>query len=367
MPIKALQRFALSLTATLLLTLTNHAPAKADQELNNMIGQMLMLGFQGASAGSPGAKRLAAQIKRGEVGSVVMLGYNFKSKPAVKGLTNLFKSAAGANKVFLAVDMEGGSVQRLGKKLGYPRIASARSTAKRLSPTQAKASFRKLAEISKNAGFNMNLGPVVDLLVNPNNPVIAKWNRAYSKDPQKTADYAAAFVESHNELGVITVLKHFPGHGSSSGDSHHGFVNITKSWTKKELEPFKTLIKAGKAPAIMPGHLVHSQIAKDGVPVSISKPAIQGLLRRDLGYNGLVISDDLQMGAIASNYGYKNTLIRAVNAGVDILMISNSRKPDPNLPRKTIQIIADAVKAGKISRSTIEAAHQRIQTAKNKI
>ena len=194
--------------------------------------------------------------------------------------------------------------------------------------------------------------------------MIAKWSRAYSPDPQKTAQYAAAFVDAHNEVGVISVLKHFPGHGSSSGDSHYGFVDITKTWQPKELTPFKTLIKAGKAPAIMPGHLVHKKIATDGVPVSISKPAISGLLRGQLGYQGLVISDDLQMSAIASNYGYKNTLIRAINAGVDVLMISNSRKPDPNLPGKTIQIIANAVKAGKISRTTIEAAYQRIKRAK---
>lgn len=350
------------------LTITTRAnKAAADDKLNAMIGQMLMLGFQGKSANSAGAKRLATQIQRGEVGGVVMLGYNFASKGAVKGLTGLFKNAAGSNKVFLAVDMEGGSVQRLGAKLGYPRIASARSIARRMSPSAAKPSFRKLADISKNAGFNMNLGPVIDLLVNPANPVIAKWNRAYSPDPAKVAAYGAAFVDAHNEAGVLAVLKHFPGHGSSSGDSHYGFVNISKTWTQKELEPFKSLINAGKAPAIMPGHLVHSKIATDGVPVSISKPAISGLLRGKLGYQGLVISDDLQMAAIASNYGYKNTLIRAVNAGVDVLMISNSRRPDPNLPRKTIKIIADAVKAGTISRAKIEAAYKRIRAAKQKI
>lgn len=341
-------------------------PARADEALNAKIGQMLMLGFQGKSANSAGAKRLAAQIKRGEVGGVVMLGYNFASQPAIKGLTRLFRNAAGSRKVFLAVDMEGGSVQRLGPKLGYPRIASARSVARRMNPGAAKATFRKLADISRDAGFNMNLGPVVDLLVNPANPVIAKWNRAYSADPGKVTAYASAFVEAHEEAGVIAVLKHFPGHGSSSKDSHHGFVNITKSWAEPELEPFKAMIRSGKAPAIMPGHLVHNKIASDGLPVSISKAAISGLLRGKLGFKGLVISDDLQMGAIASNFGYRKTLIRAINAGVDILMISNSRKPDPNLPRKTIKIIADAVKSGEIAKSHIEAAYNRIMAAKAK-
>lgn len=348
-------------TITLLSCITTSATA-ADR--NHMIGQMLMMGFQGGNANGASAKRLASQIKKGQVGSVVFLGYNFKSKSSVKKLTSLFKSAAGNNKLFIALDMEGGSVQRLGRKLGYPSIPSARSVAKKQSPAQAKSTYRKLASISKNAGFNMNLGPVVDLLSNPRNPVIAKWNRAYSPDPKKVTAFARSFVKAHNEVGIITVLKHFPGHGSSISDSHDGFVNISNTWKNKELDPFNQLIKSGHAPAIMPGHLIHKRIASDGVPVSISKPAISGLLRNKLGYNGLVISDDLQMGAIAKNYSYKNTIIRAVNAGVDILMISNSRKPDPNLPAKTIALISKAIDEGKIAPGKIESAYKRIMRAK---
>ncbi|MEP3475744.1 MAG: glycoside hydrolase family 3 N-terminal domain-containing protein [Hyphomicrobiales bacterium] len=331
---------------------------------NQMIGQMLMMGFQGGSAKGASAKRLANQIKKGQVGSVVFLGYNFKSKSSVKQLTSLFKNAAGSNRLFIALDMEGGSVQRLGRKLGYPSIPSARSIAKKQSPAQAKSTYKKLASISKSAGFNMNLGPVVDLLINPRNPVIAKWNRAYSADPKKVIEFARSFVKAHKEAGIITVLKHFPGHGSSIGDSHEGFVNISSTWKNKELDPFNQLIKSGDAPAIMPGHLIHKRIASDGVPVSISKPAISGLLRKKLNYSGLVISDDLQMGAIAKNYSYKNTIIRAVNAGVDILMISNSRKPDANLPAKTIALISKAIDEGKIAPGKIESAYKRIMRAK---
>jgi beta-N-acetylhexosaminidase len=115
----------------------------------------------------------------------------------------------------------------------------------------------------------------------------------------------------------------------------------------------------------MPGHLVHKTIASDGMPVSISKAAITGVLRGRLTYQGLVVSDDLQMGAIAKNYGYRKTLIRAINAGVDMLMISNSRKPDPNLPRKTIAIIKDAIAKGEITPETIDAAYSRIKKAKS--
>ncbi len=342
--------------------LSPKADAAPDREA--MIGQMLMMGFTGSNSNGAWPKLLAAQIKRGEVGSVVMLGYNFKSKAGVNNLTSLFRRAAGARKVFIALDMEGGSVQRLGRKLGYPAIPSARSVRRKQSPAQAKKTYLKLADISRNAGFNMNLGPVVDLLVNPANPVISKWNRSYDADPQKVVSYARAFVAAHREKGIVTVLKHFPGHGSSVGDSHDGFVDITKTWKNNELTPFTEMIKSGDADAIMPGHLIHKKIATDGVPVSISKPAVKGLLRGKLGYKGLVISDDLQMGAIASNYSYKNTIIRAVNAGIDILMISNSRKPNKNLPRQTIAIISKAIDEGKIDIKTIEAAYNRIMRAK---
>lgn len=357
------------LTAALVLAFAtvSSQPGFAEEKLETKIGQMLMMGFQGTSAGSAGAKRLALQIKRGQVGGVVMLGYNFKSQASVKGMTSLFKRSAGGRGILLAVDMEGGSVQRLGRKLGYKSVSSAGSVAKRMSPDAAKAGFLQLAKISRSAGFNMNLAPVVDLLINPNNPVIGKWRRSYGRDPEKVTKYARAFVQAHMDTRVLPVLKHFPGHGSSRSDSHDGFVDISGSWQKQELLPFKMLIESGDAPAVMPGHLIHKGLASDGVPVSISKAAITGVLRGRLNYQGLVVSDDLQMGAIAKNFGYKKTLILAINAGVDMLMISNSRRPDPNLPGKTIAIIMDAVKKGQISPATINAAYNRIVAAKAKV
>jgi beta-N-acetylhexosaminidase len=328
-----------------------------------MIGQMLMMGFPGSNPDGSWPKRLAAQISRGQVGGVVMLGYNFKSKASVKRLTAMFRQAAGRRKLFIALDMEGGAVQRLGRKLGYPAIHSARRIAKTQTPQQAQRTYSRLASISRSAGFNMNLGPVVDLLINPSNPVIGRWNRSYGSDPARVVAYASAFVKAHRAQGIVTVLKHFPGHGSSLSDSHDGFVDISSTWRNKELEPFAKMIAKGDAVAIMPGHLIHRKIA-GSVPVSISRKAIKGLLRNKLKFRGLVLSDDLQMGAIAKNFSYRSAVIRAVNAGVDMLMISNSRKPDKNLPAKTIAIISNAIDKGQISEATVRAAYKRIQRAK---
>ena len=357
-----LRYVALTLVAVAVLALAAFPARAADR--NAMIGQMLMMGLPTSTPDSKWAKLLADQIRRGEVGGVVLLGHNFKSREGVEGMTRLFRDAAGARKVFIALDMEGGAVQRLGKKLGYPSIPSAYNVATRQSLSQAKATFAKLAQITRNAGFNVNLGPVVDLLVTPDNPVIARWRRSFGPDPEKVTEYGRAFVQAHREQGVLAVLKHFPGHGSSTNDSHDGFVEITRSWSERELIPFQRMIASGDAPAIMPGHLVHAELASDGVPVSISRAAINGLLRKKLKFNGLVMSDDLQMSAIAANYSYKAAVIHAVNAGVDVLMISNSRGADPKLPAKTIAIISAAIDAGQIPSGTVEAAYKRIQSAK---
>lgn len=364
---KYMKRLPLVVGLFVAIALFTGTSAEAAPDRKTMIGQMLMMGLPSSSAKSAFAKHLAAQISQGEVGGVVLLGHNFKSRAGVESLTKLFRKAAGRGKVFLALDMEGGAVQRLGKKLGYPSIASAHTIARTQSLKQARATFTKLARITRDAGFNMNLGPVVDLLVTPDNPVIARWRRSFSANPETVAKYARAFVKAHRDLGVITVLKHFPGHGSSTTDSHDGFVEITDSWSQAELKPFQQMIASGDAPAIMPGHLIHKTIASDGVPVSISRAAITGLLRKKLKFNGLVVSDDLQMSAIASNYSYKAAVIRAVNAGVDVLMISNSRGADPKLPTKTIAIISQAIDSGKISLATVQAAYRRIVYAKKGI
>jgi len=124
------------------------------------------------------------------------------------------------------------------------------------------------------------------------------------------------------------------------------------------------MIASGDAPAMLAGHLILAKLASDGVPVSISRRALTGLLRRKMKFTGLIITDDLQMAAITRNYGYRETLIRAVNAGVDVLLISNSRKPDKDLAARTIAIISGAIDSGRIAPATIEAAYKRIMRAK---
>lgn len=288
--------------------------------LTTMVGQMLMVGFEGDDIGQPGPQRLAEQIARGEVGGVVFFRQNVKSAAAVKRLTRLFKRCAPpGHPLLIAVDQEGGQVQRLTPKVGFPNTPSARKVAAR-GEAEAAAIYTRLARELAAWGFNLNLGPVVDLASRLDNPIIAKRGRAYSSDPANVTHFARTFIEAHHGAGLLTALKHFPGHGSSRGDTHEGFVDVSTSWQPDELTPFRTLIDERLADMVMVAHVHLAAYAADDLPASLSRPVIEGVLRERLGYTGVVISDDMEMGAIASIGSPIDVAERAIRAGNDILV-----------------------------------------------
>lgn len=363
--------------AILILTLIIFAgPAQAarckqnQDKLGLMIGQMLMFGFYGTKPGHKGPQAIARHLCNGTIGGVFMLGHNVKGSDQVKALTALYRGAGARTTPFIAIDHEGGMVQRLGRKLGYQSIPRPSTVAAKYSTKQARQLYRKAAAQVRGAGFNLNFAPVVDVNVNPKNPAIGKLGRSFSAKPQTVIDYARAFIAAHHSKGVLTVLKHFPGHGSSQSDSHDGFVDISSSWKKNtELSPFKALGNdQDYGDMIMVGHLYHSGLSPKGqVPATISYQAITGLLRGQLGYQGVVITDDLEMAAIRKNFGFRNAVIRAINAGNDILMISNSAKPDLKLADKVVAMIKKAISKGQIKRARIEQSYNRIRNLKQKL
>lgn len=335
------------------------SPARAQVSLQAMIGQMLMIGLSGASASTDSARRLAADIQAGRAGGVIMLGHNFRSRDGALGLARLFREAGGAAKPLVALDQEGGQVQRLSSRLGFTDIPRAARVSDGMSPDEARRLYASAAAELGRAGFNLNLAPVVDL-ADPNNPVIGRYGRAYGREPDRVTAYARAFLAGHAEAGVGAVLKHFPGHGLSRGDSHDSFVDITATWDEDEIAPFRDLIASGDARAVMPGHLYHARLSENGEPVSLSRPAIEGMLRSRLGFSGLVVTDDLDMAAVRARYPLDEAVVKAVAAGNDIVMLSNSARPDPDLARRMIDVIGGAVEAGRVPRAKIEASHQRI-------
>jgi beta-N-acetylhexosaminidase len=204
---------------------------------------------------------------------------------------------------------------------------------------------------------------VVDLNVNPDNPIIGSLGRSFSADPGVVTAQAEAFVEGHRAVGVRTTLKHFPGHGSSTGDTHLGVVDVTTTWSPTELEPFANLVRDDLADAVLPAHVFNSTLDAEH-PATLSQPTITGILRERLGWKGVVISDDMQMGAIRQAYGYADAIRLAILAGVDLLTIAQQQVYEVDIVERTIDLIEGFVTDGSLSTARIDESYARIQALK---
>jgi beta-N-acetylhexosaminidase len=257
-------------------------------------------------------------------------------------------------------------VQRIGARLGYPNMPSARAIAAHFDTAKAGLIYQAMAAELKAAGFNLNLAPVVDLGFEPRNPPVTQWGRAFAPDGATVSRYAAAFIDGHRRVGVLTAAKHFPGHGSTLTDSHDRAVDITATWRPDELTPYRELARAGRLDAVMSGHLSHARLT-GGLPATLSRKAVQTLLRGEIGFDGVVIADDLDMAAIRSEHSLKEAVVMAASAGDDLILLSNSRDPDPDLPIAAIGWIRQAVEAGQIPAGQIAASARRIAALKAQI
>ena len=340
--------------------------------LEKQIGQMLMVGFHGTSA--PHHSQICKDIKTYHLGAVILFDYNpvnrkkpknIASKAQLARLTKQLQACSYDGKLLIALDQEGGKVQRLKRKYGfYGKFPKASDVAK-MTQSQIKKTYTKMSQELKSVGINYDLAPVVDLDINPRNHVIHGLGRSFGKNPKVVASYARTFINAMHSHGVLTSLKHFPGHGSSVGDTHKGFVDVSKVWKNTELLPYQLL--KNTADSIMVAHVFNKYIDSK-YPASLSYKTIGKLLRQDIGYEGVVITDDLQMGAISHKYGLKRTLALAISAGDDILLIGNQL--DPRHIVKTSTLVAkikSLVDAGVIKQSRIDASFRRIQKLKAKL
>ncbi|XBQ14914.1 MAG: glycoside hydrolase family 3 N-terminal domain-containing protein [Oceanicaulis sp.] len=328
----------------------------ADAPLERLVGRMLILGFLGDAPGGGDTDALTDHLAEGRVGGALFLRHNARSRAGIEGLTAQFRAAAPD--AFLSVDQEGGFVQRLSGDMGYYKIPTA-SALVEAGPEAARAAFDRGAEELAAAGFNMNLAPIADLHQD-GNAVIARWERAFGDDPAAVAQYCALFVEAMEARRIACSIKHFPGHGRSIGDSHDGYVDLTETWSFEEVEPFARLIDTDHAHLIMGGHLVNERLDPEGLPATLSRPMLRGLLRQAMGYSGAIITDDLDMGAIRSHYSREEAIVRSIAAGNDLLLISNSADADPDLPRRAVDWVGAAVERGDLTMDRLVEASIRI-------
>jgi beta-N-acetylhexosaminidase len=339
--------------------------------LDVMIGQMIMVGFLGNSENDRGVIAAREQLSKGIIGGVLLYPENIGSPDQLRALTGYLRNAKTFPRPFIAIDQEGGLVQRLRRRNGYAYFPSALSVGRNPSFASLDGAvklYSSMAEQLAHAGFNLNFGPVLDLNLNPSNPVIGQRQRSFGADPTIVTMLARAFITAHRKAGIVTVAKHFPGHGSSRTDSHKSLADVSKSWEEIELEPYRTLAKDGMLDAVMIGHLYHPRFSDgENVPTSLSSRAVKALRAKYIGFDGIVVSDDLEMGAVNDDFPVEQRVIKAINAGTDILVFSNISLRDMELGPRLHAIIADAVRDRRIPRAKIEKAYGKIMLLKRRL
>lgn len=340
--------------------------------LEEKAAQMLMIGFRGSHLKEN--PQIIHDIQQYKIGGVILFEYDIPSKSRPRNISSpaqlqqLCSDLQQLSKIplLIAIDQEGGKVNRLKEHYGFINTVSQEYLGTLNDIDSTREIARQAAKQLKTMGINLNFSPCTDVNINPNCPIIGKIGRSFSSDPEIVSQQASIVIEEYRQQGVHTCIKHFPGHGSSTTDSHEGFTNISDTWQTAELIPYKELINNDICDAIMTGHLYIA--SKDSLyPATLSKNIVQNLLRDSLGWDGIVFSDDMTMEAITKNFGFEESIILAINAGVDILVYGNNSKSgyDAEIAQKVIQVIVQAVRDNKISEKRINESFQRIQTFKH--
>lgn len=334
--------------------------------LDIKIGQMILIGFPKAAVDT----EVLREIREGKVGSIIIFEKNIPAQNsfvALKKITWTYQQAATIP-LFISIDQEGGKVNRLKDKYGFPRSITAEAMGKSNSLDSVRFYAEATAATLAGLGINVNFAPVVDLAAEPTNPIIVKYGRAFSNNEDSVALLAKEFIKQHRKYGVITSLKHFPGHGSSKHDTHLGIADVTNTWTDRELKPYRVLIDSGYVDAIMTSHIVNRNLDKNGNPGTLSKPILEGILRGRLNFDGLVFTDDMQMHAITKHYGFEEAIKLAITAGVDIMTFSNNiAGSDERTVDKVHGIIRKFVESGVITKERIDQSFDRIMIVKRQL
>jgi len=350
-----------------LLCVVSKAKAQTRDSLDIKIGQMILIGMPSAAVDS----LVLEEVKSGKVGSLIYFEKNIPKSTsafaAFKKMSWTYQKAAPIP-LFICIDQEGGKVNRLKEKYGFTRSITAGAIGKFKSMDSVQFYAEATAATLAGLGINVNFAPCVDLNINPLNPAIAKSERSYSVNEDTVIMYAKEVVKQHRKFGVVTALKHFPGHGSSKDDTHLGLTDVTNTWNERELKPYRALIDSGYVDGVMTSHIVNKNLDHKALPGTLSKSILDSILRKKIGFNGVVFSDDMQMKAIANNYGLEEAIKLAVNAGVDIMCFSNNILGVENRAVDRVHdIIKNYVVSGEIKKSRIDESFKRIMKLKKRI
>ncbi|MVO99827.1 beta-N-acetylhexosaminidase [Paenibacillus lutrae] len=322
--------------------------------LKEKIGQLLMVGFEGVTA----TEEISKLLQEHHAGGVIYFIRNIESTEQVFALTQelqMIATDATGIPLWIAVDQEGGMVARLREGISYLPAAMALGAAH--NPELLYEAAKGVAEELRAIGINMNFAPVVDVNINPRNPIIDV--RSFGDDPQRVSELGIAAMRGFQDGGIVSVIKHFPGHGDTESDSHWELPVVNQPLERirqVELVPFRQAALAG-AEAVMSAHVGIPALSKgERVPATLSYPILTGVLREEFGFGGLIVTDCMEMEAVSKDIGVPEAVIRAVEAGADIMLVSHTHE----VQLAVIQALEDAVRSGRIPEARIDSSVRRI-------
>lgn len=316
--------------------LSSGAKAFTRETASSDVGQLLITGFRGTTPSDAEVDKVRRFIADGYVAGVILLRRNIRSPEQLLRLTSSLQSASANHPAVIAVDQEGGEITRLGPQNGFMSWMSAAEMAgSGRNNEEIIRYYEDRANELASVGVNLNLGPVIDLNINPFNPIIGSKGRTYGRHVEDVLRFAELFIRAHRSNGVKTCLKHFPGHGSSVSDSHKGSADVSKTWHPEEIAPFERLVRVGLADTMMNAHVLHRYLSDaPWIPTSLSQKSVAEI-REGLSFSGPIITDDMQMGAITDLMSAENASVPAVAAGNSMLIYSNYSN------RYSIQFVAE--------------------------
>jgi beta-N-acetylhexosaminidase len=331
--------------------------------LRQRIARMLVVGFRGLRVEAD--DWIAGNIAVDGLGGVILFDKdrvqstrNIRSQRQVTRLISDLKALAPARELIVAIDQEGGNVLRLSPTYGFPAVESeALIGPKGDAAVQAWADG--LTSTLAGVGVNLNLAPVVDINVNPKNPAIGALGRAFSADPAVVSRDAEIEIQAHRDRTIKTALKHFPGLGSARANTDFGVADVTATWSDVELDPYRDLLAKGLVDVVMAAHVVNGQV-DPSAPASLSHGTVTDLLRQELAWDGPVITDDLQAGAITDAFGKEDAVALAIDAGNDLLLFANQQVYDEDIVPWAVDLIEGFVTGGRIDEARIDRSYARV-------
>lgn len=325
------------------------------------IGQLIMTAFRKDAQDRPVLtmdEEIKKEVAKYQFGGMILFGENIDTEEQTKTLIRDYQSLSEIP-LFIGIDEEGGRVSRLHNsgKINMVKVPAAEKIGNTKDPKQAYEWYSKIGEKLLELGFHVDFAPVADVNTNPENTVIG--DRAFGSDPEKVGEMVFQSVKGLQDQGISAALKHFPGHGDTSTDTHTSETFLNQSLTELEAAewiPFQKGMEA-EADFVMIAHIKTPNATSDGLPASLSKEMIQSNLRDKLGFKGIVITDAMDMGAISIYYDSAEASIKAINAGVDILLM-------PQDIEKVFSALNKAVETGEISEERLNEAVKRILSLK---